>query len=104
MVEVWQNPIILEHIFLQALVNVAYNMDVNLAVNMVDIEECAIDVGQYISDGDHWPHPILPGSTDCPAMELIPPRFDVIASRWICPQAADDDESECDAIDLKCFM
>ncbi len=65
---------------------VVYSMDVNLDVHFLDIEECAADVAEYVIDGNNWPDPILPGSTDCIAMELNPPRFDAGSSQWICPQ------------------
>ena len=72
------------HSLLQAIVRVVYGIEVSKEVSSLDVEACAVEIAHYAGDGQNWPHPILPGSTDCPAMELIPQYFDTASSQWLC--------------------
>ena len=73
----------------QAEVYVTYNMDITHNVKITDVPECAEDIAWYASQGEHWPDPILPGTDDCPPMDLSPNLFQLIASQWICRQTED---------------
>jgi hypothetical protein len=62
-------------------------MDVNLGVKFSDIEECAEDIAEYVSQEGRWPDPILTGSAECEAMVLMNDKFLSVSSQWICPQS-----------------
>ena len=76
---------------LQATVRIVYDMKVALDDYFLDIEECAADLAQYITAVYQWPDPILPGTTECTAMEQNPGPFTHDGSRWICPQSQEED-------------
>ena len=63
-------------------------MKVALDDYFYDIEECAGELAEYITSQEaDWPDPMLPGTTDCVEMELIPGNFELSGSQWICPQS-----------------
>ena len=69
---------------MQAIARIVYHIELSKEVSSLDVEECAVEVAHYVSEGRNWPHPILPGSTDCPTMELAPAYFHTASSQWLC--------------------
>ena len=50
-----------------------------------NIDDCALEISNYINNHDNWKKPILPGEDGCSDMGFDPERFDFGSARWICP-------------------
>ena len=68
----------------QAFMRLDYAVEVEPYHSPDEIESCAQEIATYVADHNNWYRPILPGDGDCPEMEFVPERFDLLGTFWNC--------------------
>ena len=49
-----------------------------------EIESCALEIAEYLSDLSNWQQPIFPDEVDCSRLEIVPPYFNITGAIWNC--------------------
>ena len=52
--------------------------------NHQQIDSCALEIADYITDHTHWEKPILPGDGSCSDLQFEPEQFDHGGNFWKC--------------------
>ena len=68
----------------QALMQLDYQMLVELQHNHQQIDNCATEIAAYVGDHGNWEKPILPGGGSCLDLDFVPERFDHRGNLWTC--------------------
>ena len=80
----YQNFVVLYLFLPQMLMLLEYHLSMELLHNLQEVENCAMEIADYVGDHGNWYKPILPGNEDCADMMFVPERFDHQGNNWKC--------------------
>ena len=61
-----------------------YQMSIEIHHHHQEIDACALEIAEYVTDHGNWERPILPWGGSCPDLDFEPERFDHQGNNWLC--------------------
>ena len=55
-----------------------------------EVEQCALEVAEYLNDLSNWQQPIFPDEEDCSSLDIVPPYFNTTGTFWVCANQMDE--------------